>query len=171
MRIPLTRGKFAIVGPRDYAFLMQWKWCYLKGRPGGSGYAFRKDDKNKTIRMHRVILERMGFKDFAMVDHINRNGLDNRRCNLRSATNRQSNYNRNKRKDNASGYIGVSWYRGKWHTQIQVNRKNIYLGPYDDPKEAARVYNKAAVKYRGKFVVLNVIKNESKKIKKKATWA
>jgi len=172
LRIPLTRGKFAIVGPKDYAFLMQWKWCYLKHHSGG-GYAVRTDYTNgkQTIRMHRVILERMGFKNFVKSDHINRNKLDNRRCNLRPATNSQSQCNQGKRKDNTSGYIGIGWHKQarKWHTRIMVNRKEMSLGLYDDLKEAARVYNEAALKYHGEFAVLNVIENESKKIKKKAT--
>jgi len=146
MKIPLTQGKFAIVGSKDYAFLMQWKWYY------GNGYTVRN---SKQILMHRVILERMGFKNFVKSDHINRNTLDNRRCNLRPATNGQSQCNRGKRKDNTSGYIGVSWHQGKWRADVRVNKKHIYLGRYNDPREAARAYNEAVLKYHGEFAVLN----------------
>jgi len=153
MRIPLTQNKFAIVGPRDYAFLMQWKWSY------GNSYAVRTNANNKRIYMHRIILERTGFKNFANSDHINRNRLDNRRCNLRPATDRQSQCNRGKQKNNSSGYIGVSWekQKRKWEANIKVNRKKIFLGYYNDPKKAAKAHNLAACKYHGQFAVLNEV--------------
>jgi len=156
MKIPLTQGKFAIVGPKDYAFLMQWKWCY------DNGYAARTDrtgSKQRSIYMHRVILGRMGFEDFVRSDHIDRNPLDNRRCNLRPATSSQNGYNRDRHKNNTSGYTGVCWARrkGKWRAQIRVNKKLKHLGYYDDLKEAARVYDKAALKYHGDFATLNEV--------------
>lgn len=107
--------------------------------------------------MHRVILERMGFKDFAQSDHINQDKLDNRRYNLRPATFSQNGCNQGVQKNNTSGYKGVFWNQGKWMTQIKVDGKVIYLGYYDDPKEAARAYNKAALKYHGEFAVLNEV--------------
>lgn len=111
------------------------------------------------IQMHRVILERMVFPDLEECDHVNRAGLDNRRCNLRSVTRRQNCHNRGKRNDNTSGYIGVHWHTQskQWHTYITVNGKRKYLGRFDDKREAARVYNLAARMYRGEFSVLNRI--------------
>lgn len=148
-KISLTQGKFTIVDDCDYDYLMQWKWYYR------NGYAVRKESK-RTIHMHRVILERMDFKDF-ISDHINRDKLDNCRCNLRPATNSQNRCNRNKPKNNTSGYIGVCWYREKWHVSIQTNGKRIYLGCYVDKEEAALAYDKAARKYHGEFAVLNEV--------------
>ncbi len=84
MLIVLTQGKYAIVGPQDYEYLMRWKWYYVEDYK--DGYAVRGNNNclnRKLIRMSRVILERMGYKDFAHSNHINRNTLDNRRCNLR----------------------------------------------------------------------------------------
>jgi hypothetical protein len=154
LEISLTQGKVAIVGPRDYTFLVQWKWCYHYGYAVRTNYT---NGKQRTILMHRIILERMGYKNFTKSDHINRNTLDNRRYNLRPATDSQSAYNRNKQKSNASGYIGVYWHKRRWHANIKVNRKSIFLEYYNDPKEAAKIYNEAALKYHGKFAVLNKV--------------
>lgn len=158
MIIKLTQGKFTTVGPRDYKYLSQWKWYYDKSRPGG--YAVRTDNLNKRkIYMYRAILERMGCKNFAQTDHIDQDKLNNYRSNLRPATARQNSCNCGKQKSNTSGYIGVSWYkwRKKWRAYIYVNGKQKFLGYFEDIKDAARAYNKAALKYHGEFAVLNKV--------------
>lgn len=153
-KIPLTQGKFAIVDNCDYDYLMQWKWHYQ-----GNNYAVRtcRVNSKRTILMHRVILERMGFKDFAHADHINKDSLNNCRCNLRPATVCQSMYNRSKMKNNTSGYIGVCWNKGSWRVAILANYKQIYVGSSHNKKEAARMYNEAALKHHGEFAVLNEV--------------
>jgi hypothetical protein len=154
LKIPLTQGKFAIVGPKDYAYLMQWKWCYHN-----TGYAVRTDYTNgkRTVRMHRVILERMGFKDFEECDHVNRDGIDNCRRNLRPAMCYQNVCNCGKRRTNTSSYIGVSWHKAskKWAAYISISGKQKHLGLFDDKEEATQVRDKAACKHHGKFAVLN----------------
>ena len=77
--------------------------------------------------MHRVITKCPKGKQ---VDHINGDGLDNRKANLRICTVNENNKNAKMRKDNKSGYKGVSWYpnRHKWRCVIFVNKKQIYLG-------------------------------------------
>lgn len=156
-KIPLTQGEFTIVGPKDYKYLSQWKWQYHN-----AGYAVHKDrtnGKQRTILMHRVILERMNHKNFVRSDHRDRNRLNNLRSNLRPATYSQSQYNRGKQSNNTSGYIGVHWHtqRRKWQARIKVKEKYMSLGLYDNIKEAARAYNAAALKYHGEFAVLNKI--------------
>ena len=157
MRIKLTQGKFAIVGPRDYKYLNQFKWYYDKG------YAIRGsprvNGKRHTIRMHRVILERMGHIDFKDSDHINQDRLDNRRSNLRPATRNQNRHNQGKYRNNASGFKGVCWHKHikKWAAYIRVGGKRIHLGYYTNKLEAAEAYNEAARKYHGEFAHLNEV--------------
>ena len=106
-------------------------------------------------RIHRLLLGATNPK--MQVDHINGNKLDNRKENLRLATNQQNQHNVGKRKNNTSGYKGVSWYRKrkKWKAAIKHNKKSIHLGYYDTPEEASRAYDKAAVEFFGEFAHLN----------------
>ncbi len=105
-KIPLTQGKFALVDDCDYDYLILREWQY-----GSDGYAVHSVGVNgayQKILMHRVILERMGHRNFARSDHINRRRkLDNCRSNLRPATASQSCCNRGKFSNNTSGYTGV----------------------------------------------------------------
>lgn len=93
-----------------------------------------------------------------VVDHINRNRLDNRKKNLRFATYHENTRNISRQRNNTSGYRGVHRNAGKWVADIKVNYKKIHVGSYDDILEAAKAYNDAAVKYFGDFAVLNDIK-------------
>jgi hypothetical protein len=152
MKIPLTQGKFALVDECDYEFLMQWTWCYHKG------YAVRcTSNPARTIHMHRVILERMGFRDFAECDHANQDKLDNCRHNLRPATRCQNQRNKNKLRNNTSGYIGVYWNKqqSKWMAYIRIDGKLKHLGYFDDKEDAARARDMAAIVHHGEFAQLN----------------
>jgi hypothetical protein len=153
--IILTQGKRAFVDDEDFERLSQWKWCAVKERD--TYYAIhRKDGYN--IGMHRAIL---GFSrgDGKVIDHINGNGLDNRRENLRECLNRQNLYNRPKNKKSKSKFKGVTWHKAtkKWRADIMANYKPISLGLYNSPQEAALAYNYAAVHYHGVFARLNII--------------
>jgi hypothetical protein len=125
--------------------------CWSVHKCGKTFYAVSRID-GELIDMH-VFLFGKGN------DHKNRNGLDNRRVNLRPANRSQNGANRGLLSSNASGYKGVSWFKGtnKWRTQIVVQGKRISLGLHDNVLDAARAYNKAALRYFGEFACLNVI--------------
>ena len=99
-RILLTKNKVAIVDDEDYEWLNQWKWKYHK-----DNYGYRTVKYNKSIFMHRIINK---TPDGLFTDHINREGLDNRKCNLRTVTRNQNIFNSKPRKNNTSGYKGVT---------------------------------------------------------------
>ena len=106
---------------------------------------------NKVGRLHRFILD-VTDKSI-IVDHINHNGLDNRRCNLRICTNSQNLCNCNLPKNNKSGHKGVYWdsTRSKWNTQITLNGKCVHLGRFDNIEDANKARNNAAKKYYKEF--------------------
>lgn len=140
--IPLTQGKFAKVDDTDYEWLSQWKWHARKN--GNAFYASRQSikigGKQKTIRMHIAIIgKREGF----ITDHINGDGLDNQRHNLRHATPRQN--QQNQHVETSSRFPGVYWRpeRGKWQAQIKIGRATKYLGIYASEEAAFNAYRKA----------------------------
>ena len=159
IQIQLLYGYKAIVDDCD-SDLARFKWSPLSSE---RLYAVKKiyvERKNKCEYMHRMIMERMIGRPLVKgedVDHINRNKLDNRRCNLRIATRTQNNMNCGPRSNNKCGYKGVFWHEKKWTTVIKVGDKRIRLGRFDDIKDAARAYNAAALKYYGEFAWLNPI--------------
>lgn len=151
--IPLTRGRIAIVDDFDYHWLSQVKWHFLT-----RGYAghVRGGRKNKEhILMHRLILL---APDTCTVDHINHDTLDNRRSNLRLATQSQQNANRRKI-SGSSKYKGVYPRRDglKWCAQLGAFGAKTYLGSFNTEEEAALVYNNAAIVAFGEFALLNQI--------------
>jgi len=159
MKIKLTQGQFTIVSNKYYEYLIQWKWCAHK-RKNGKFYAVRNgyvNGKRKTILMHRVIAELIGLDLSCDIDHIDRDSLNNTCENLRSANKNGTCRNSSIRCDNTSGYKNVTWRKdiGKWQVQITINGKQKHLGFFRNKIEAAKAYNKAAIKYFDKFAAIN----------------
>jgi len=150
--IKLTQGKVTLVDDEDYEYLNQWKWHTVRKR--NIFYAERrlsKVHKQKIIIMHRVIMK---TPSNLTVDHINHNGLDNRKINLRNCTNQQNLMNRLSR-DN-SNYLGVSYNnKGFIRARIGFNRYQFHLGYFKNEIEAALAYDKKAKILFGEFANLN----------------
>lgn len=159
IEIPLTRGQVALVDDID-ADLADMKWYALWLPKTQSYYAARNVDKvngGKTLMlMHRVVLSRveqrvLTFKD--KCDHIHHLTLDNRRKELRLATNSQNLMNTDKYLTNTSGYKGVSWSKSdkKWRASIGYNNKVYFIGNYGTPEEAHDAYCKRAEELHREF--------------------
>jgi hypothetical protein len=154
--IELTQGKVALVDDEDYEYLSQWNWYASKAKY--TFYARRnltsEDGKRSTKRMQRDILEHvLGGLGGHVVDHINGDGLDNQRSNLRVASHRENMFNSRRRL--SSIYKGITYTRGYWCAQIHVGGKRIHCGYYSTPEEAASAYDDAAKKYFGEFARVN----------------
>jgi len=159
-RIKLTQGKYAMVDDCDFEELSKHKWYAEKS--GNTFYAARgvtvDVNQQKIIKMHRVILG-LSSPD-VLCDHIDGNGLNNTRANIRSCTRNQNQMNKRLSAKNTTGFKGVCLNKktGKFYAQIKVGRKNKYLGYFDCPLKAAKAYNCAAKKLHGEFASPNIIK-------------
>lgn len=158
--IILTQVKFAQVDDEDFEFLNQWKWyAYKHGR---TFYAYRANYQKNTkrawpISMHRQLLNLLNDK--RAVDHIDHNGLNNQKENLRISIQGGNNCNKLSAKNSSSKYLGVSWHKinKNWVACITKNNKFKHLGSFNKEQDAAIAYNRAAKELHGEFANINII--------------
>ena len=146
-QIPLGDGFYAYVDAADFGWLNQWTW-HLRG-----GYAVRLE-KGRLIFMHREI---MRPPKGMIVDHKNRNKLDDTRDNLRVCTRQENMRNRGKRRGTSSRFKGVCYSKkhDKYFASVYDKREQLFLGLFTDEIEAARAYDSKAVELFGEFARLN----------------
>ncbi len=157
-RIRMAQPRYAKVDPADYKRLRKYQWLTRKGT--NSFYARRhtpggKGKKGSLIYLHQEIIKAPAGM---VIDHINHDGMDNRSANLRAATHSQNLYHRRKRSGAAqSKYKGIYWRKRKrkWEATIKFEKKRTFLGYFRDEIDAAKAYDRAAMKYHGEFASLN----------------
>lgn len=170
IKVELTQGMFALVNKSDYDKICGYKWFAVKSR--NNYYAAAHGPKRETIKMHRLI---MGLNDSNVIcDHIDHNGLNNTRLNLRTCNSSQNIKNTTSRKGSTSNYLGVCYkptrkrrlksgnysvceMKKKWSAQIQCDKNKYFIGRFETEKDAAIAYNREAIKKFGEFANLNKI--------------
>jgi hypothetical protein len=150
--IPLTRGLFAIVDAEDYEWLSRYKWYAGAAPRKRTFYARRSRPGGRIELMHRMIMRPPKGK---VVDHINGNGLDNRRCNLRVCTQGENAQNRRRHWGRSSRFMGVSRCGKKWQAKFRHKGHQFYLGLYNDEEEAAKARDRKALECLGESAYLN----------------
>lgn len=147
--VPLTKGYVAMVDANDLPMLRKVKWSAQR-QPYGHVYAMNR----KFRGMHRYL---MGVPKNVFMDHINGNGLDNRRDNLRVATNSENTRNSRKRiHSGTSKYKGVQNEGANWAARITLDGTSQLIGRYQNEIDAAMAYDACAVAFYGEFACLNI---------------
>lgn len=150
--IALTQGYIAIVDDQDFEIVSQYKWRVKKATNLNYAQAHSQcgDGKSKSIFMHRFVLNPAPGQE---VDHIDHNGLNCTRANMRLCSKSQNMANQRKQRGKDSIYKGVSWdsVRNKWLAQIKINGKAINLGRYVNELDDYTAYSEAAKKLFGEF--------------------
>lgn len=128
----------------DYEKIKNYFW-YIDRK----GYVVSGTDKSNFVRLHRLILDIVDRK--IQVDHIKHKKFDNRKSELRIANNGQNQMNKNVQKNASSGYKGVRFQNGRWSARIHYNKKQIFLGYFDNIEDAIKARKEAEEKYFGEY--------------------
>jgi len=152
LQIPLTQGKFAIIDAELYDLIKPYNWSFLN-----VGYAITTLHNNKSLLMHSLISKE--FYNGSLLDHKNRNKLDNRRSNLRAVTTQQNSCNTSGARLSSSKYKGVFYNKrlNKWQANINFGKTTFNLGLHKDEKFAAKLYNEKALELFGEYAYINTI--------------
>lgn len=149
--ILIKKGVVAIVDDCDHALVAERKWCLVKSKK--ILYAYTNVGGRK-VGMHSLIMRAPVGQ---LVDHRDRNGLNNQRSNLRFCTQVQNQLNRGVRSDNKTGFKGVAYRESSdtYNAQIRLSGARWWLGAFQTAELAARAYDEAARKIHGDFAYLN----------------
>lgn len=160
--IPLTRGFVALVDDEDFEFASRWKWYAAATGPSRRyNYACRgvwapESRARRTVLLHR---ELMGNPVGLVVDHINGDTLDNRRCNLRACTHAEN--LRNKVSNvGAHPFKGVFHHHRAWYAKLKKGGEVFISKAQRSIEDAARAYDELALQHHGEFARLNFPKPE-----------
>lgn len=150
--VPLTRGAVAIIDVVDIERVAKHSWC-LDRAGNRLDYAMTRIN-NRSVRLHRYI---SSPPDGLHVDHVNGNGLDNRRENLRLCSHRENLRNQRPQEGTVSGFKGVTVNKGsrRWRAKIVIDDREVLIGTFNDAESAARAYDAAALEMHGEFAHLN----------------
>ena len=155
--IKLVNNKgIALVDDEDYELLSKFNWIFSKKDVGYAQVRVYINGKWTTKKMHQLLIN--ATKKF-QVDHIDGNGLNNQKFNLRIVTRSQNKMNGNKYKNSSSIFKGVSWCKrdNKWRANIRLNKKLYFLGSFINEIDAAKAYNEKAKELFGKYAKLNEV--------------
>ncbi len=156
--ITLNHGLSALVDDADFERVAAKHWRVIQPNKGGAIYATSYEGPRKTRRaiyMHRFIV---GALPEQQVDHWNRNGLDNRRENLRLCTGTFNNANSKLPRTNTTGFKGVSHHSNKyWVAHVQYRRRHVHIGMFPTAIDAARAYDAKALELFGEFARTNAM--------------
>jgi AP2 domain len=148
--ITLTRGYVTVIDNEDRTITDDRTWHAHLVPHRNTVYACTKINSRHTL-LHRLLA------DWAEVDHADGDGLNNRRSNLRDGTGLRNKANKGLQANSTSGFKGVSRRGAKWGAFIKVNRKQVYLGLFGTPEDAAAAYDRAAVRYFGEYARTNLM--------------
>ena len=157
-KIHLANNKgITLVDDEDFKWLNKYNWHIRSNIKKYASTCVKINNEWKQKSMHRLIMKE---PDGMQIDHIDRNKLNNQKCNLRIVTHSQNNMNKEGRKNSSSKFKGITWdkSRNKWQAQIVINKEYIYLGRFNNEINAAKAYNKAAIELFGEYACLNEVK-------------
>jgi hypothetical protein len=161
--IPLSgknsNGRVALIDDADLGLISGYRWRLWEEllRPEGRYHgpyaiaAMPVNGRRTHVPMHRLIT------GWPMTDHIDHDGLNNQRSNLRPTDTARNNHNQRPRAGTSSRFKGVTWHKrvGKWQATIKLNGRCIYLGLFLSEEEAAAAYDVAALEAYGSYAYLN----------------
>lgn len=152
IEVPLTQGLVTIIDDTDADLVLPHRWYTLRSGVARVPRAARKavlpDGRKVTVLLHRFL---MGLEhgDPLEVDHIDFDGLNNRRCNLRVVTGRQNKQYKRGRPGSSSRFVGVHWdaARRRWQAQISIDDRSISLGRFGTEIEAAEARDRYVIEH------------------------